>query len=187
MFELILLPVLISGAAILAHVHQKPPERSSILTVKASQHNQEPTFTDINFADDSVRGGIYGLLLGTLAIEKSQNPDVRKFAEKTVQANQMIIIELTAIAERKGISTAKTLERDQHRNMQQLSQLSGPGFDSKFLIEAAAEYRKKLRTFEREIEAGKDRELQKFASDALARVRALLKPAASFMGARITD
>jgi len=187
MFELILLPVLVSGAAILAHKHQKPPERLSILTVKTCRGNQEPTFSDFTFADDAVRGGIFGLLLGTLAIEKSQNPDIKMFAEKTVQTNQRIILELTAIAERKGISIAKSLDLDQHRTLQHMSQLSGAGFETRFLIEAAVECKKKIKTFQRELEAGNDREFQEFASGTIGRVKAHLKIAAGSTKAEAVD
>jgi putative membrane protein len=175
MLELILLPVLLSGAAILAHVCQKPHERLSILAASAHEGSQPGIPPDLAFVTGAMKGGVYGLLLGTLAIERSHNPEIMAFAAKMIRQNQLINIELASISRRKGISTAETLDADQRGLIQQLAQLSGADFDNRFLIAALTEYQDTIKTFQQEKQAGKDKELQTFASGTIPRLQKQLK------------
>lgn len=178
MFELILLPVLISGAAYLAHVCQKPPERLPLFAsepLQQSTQDKTPGTPDQAFMNSAANNGVYGLILGTLAIEKTQDPQIMSLAEKMVQANQRIILEITAMAERKGFGSTKSLDARQYQTVQQLSQMAGENFDRKFRSEADAEYRRKILIFEQEKNTGKDKEFQKFASDTMIRIKSRLK------------
>ena len=174
MLELLLLPVLLSGAALLAHQHQKPSERLSIMAVKPKQAARSPRVTDQSFIDNAARCGMYGLLLGTLGMEKSQNPDLIALAETMVRENQAINVELASILEPKGMSSGKTLNPDQRGVLQQLSQLSGPAFDSRFLMTVLVDRQEMLNAFLEETDTGKDKDLQKFAADNITRLKGYL-------------
>ncbi len=112
MLELILLSALLSGAAVLAHANQKPPQRVSLLALRGNRQNRDSISMDRIFLDKAAREGMYGILLGTLAIERSQNPHIKALAEKMVWESQFITFALASIAQRKGISAASHAARD---------------------------------------------------------------------------
>lgn len=179
MYELILLPILLGGAAVLAHVHQRPPERFSLVTpgstTMADRNNHLLTSADLVFVDKAAKAGIYGLLLGALGIEKAQDCHVREFAEKMVQENQRINIELTSIIQDKSIRMEKALDLDHRNILQQLAQESGSDFERNFLRAACARYDQVLQIFDWEMQAGNDKDLMKLASDSMPILRNQIK------------
>ncbi len=175
MVELLLLPVLLSGAALLAHQHQKPPERLSIVRAKRGQPTRPSIPADRAFVDQAAKLNMYGLLLGTVGIEKSQNADLIAFAEKMIQENQLMNVALTSIIQAKEMQIAKALDADQRTVLQQLSQFSGPAFDRHFLTAALAGHQQMIEVFTEETQAAKDKELHRFASDIISRFRTHLQ------------
>ncbi len=167
MIKLILLSVLLSGVAAFAHAQQKSPQIHTVLALGTNRQNQLLIAADLSFIDKVSKGRIYGLLLGTLGLEKSRNPSVQAFAENIIRENQIMNTALTSIAQRKGVDTAKALDPDQRSRMQQLSQLSGQDFDCKFLNEVLTEHLNMLRAFQDEVQRGKEIEFQQWAADAV--------------------
>jgi len=165
---------------VFAQVYQKRPQRLRVRALAATarattgRQNQLPVVPDQVFVDNAIKEGMYGLLLGTLAVEKSRDPHVRTFAENMIRDNQRLNIELTSIAERKGITPAKVLDPQQRTMMQQLSQLSGQDFDCRFLVAALNEHKTALETLKQETQAGRDKDLQRLASNILPKLRSHL-------------
>lgn len=170
MLEVLVVSVLVSGAALLAHVHQKPRVTVGVVPALESRPAGHSGFADTTFLERAARIAMYGLLLGALAIEKSRDPAVRAFGEKLLQESQVVSTVLTSIARLRGVSSSTVLDPHQRSIMQQLSQLSGPDFDGGFLAAALSGYQSALTVFEHETRAGRDEKLKEFASDMLPRL-----------------
>lgn len=170
MLEVLVVSVLVSGAALLAHVHQKPRVTVGAVPAVESRPIEHSGFADTTFLVKAARIAMYGLLLGALAIEKSRDPAVRAFGEKLLQESQVVSTVITSIARLRGMSSAAALDPHQRSIMQQLSQLSGADFDSGFLAAALSGYQSALTVFELETRAGRDDKLKEFASDMLPRL-----------------
>ncbi len=171
MIKLILLSVLLSGVAAFAQIQQRSPLSHRILALGANLQYQPANVASRMFVEQASKGGIYGLLLGIVGVERSGNPDVKTFAENLIRENQIINSELTSIAQVKGVSTPKALDVGQRDTIQRLSQLSGQDFDSTFLEAALAEHLDMLRVFQEEAQAGKDQDIQRFAFNAVPKLR----------------
>ena len=174
MLELLLVLTLISAAIILAQLRQRSPRRRRVVAAAGAgpslariSHFRPRQPLDKAFVQKTARGGIYGLLLGTLGIERGHSFQVRAFAEYMVQDNIRINSKLSRLAESRGIDTAKTLDPAQRAIIQQLSRLSGPDFDCQFLKTAILEHKGMVEAFRQEIESGGDQDLRRFACDIL--------------------
>jgi predicted outer membrane protein len=181
MFDLILLLILLSGMALFLLMSHKSQKKLNILALKANQqaspriraNAEKPVLMDRLFLVKAVKNGIYGLLLGALGIEKSQNPEVKAFALDMVQEHQIMNMEIIPIARRKGIGMPESLDPDQKNIMRNLSQLSGSDFDSSFLAAALEEHRDELSMCEGW--AMKDKDLQGYISHAVPKLKIHIK------------
>src|SRR5512146_1235026 len=99
MIKLFLLAVLLSGVAVFAHVQQRSPINHTMLAFGPDRQNQPSIWADMTFVDTAAKGGIYGLLLAIVGVERGRDPGVKAFAETLIQENQAINSELTSIAQ----------------------------------------------------------------------------------------
>ncbi len=134
---------------------------------QAPQPSTGLSSTDQTFVDKAAKGGIYGLELGKVAMEKAQTPAVKAFAENMVKENQTMNTELESIAQRKGISSVRPLEKDQRQGLDKLSKMSGKDFDTEFMKTALEEHQNTLAAFQQEAKSGQDKDLQHFAANTV--------------------
>jgi putative membrane protein len=188
MFELIFLIILLAGLSFFLIISHKSQKKLNILALKANQQARpwvrtradNTVMLDRVFLVNAIKGGIYGLLLGTLGIEKGQNPEVKAFALNMVQEHQIINREIIPIARRKGIDLPESLDLDQKDIIHKLSRLPGPDFDNNFLAAALEEHRDELSMYEKW--TMKDKDLQGFISHAVPKLKIHIKLGKNLIG-----
>ena len=82
---------------------------------------------DRRFIKEAAAGGMGEVAFSEMA-EKSENPDVKRFAEKMVRDHTKANTELTAIASEAGIEMPKTLGRRSSKNPRPATHYAWDGF-----------------------------------------------------------
>jgi putative membrane protein len=108
--------------------------------------------------------GMLEVELAKLALEKSDNENIKKYAEQMIQDHQALNQELMQLAENKGITLPTNLSPKHQALKTQVSKLSGTQFDQAYINEAAINaHIQSLILHTRQIELGEDQDLQAYA------------------------
>lgn len=114
--------------------------------------------------------------LGKLAVQRSQNPDVRRFAQQMIADHQQGEKKLLQ-AMGKDASLKVQLNDEQRQTFQKLSALQGAEFDRAYIHHMVTDHQKVIDKAERFSKDNSDSKWAKFASDALPDLREHLKMA----------
>jgi len=120
--------------------------------------------------------------LGQLAVEKSSNEDVKRFAQRMVEDHGKANEDLKQLAAQKGVSLPSEPSAKQKAKKERLSKLSGDEFDRAYMSDILKDHRTGIAAFEQESDSGTDSDIKKFASQALPTLREHLKQAESVTG-----
>jgi len=99
----------------------------------------ELTEKDKYFLENTAQTARYELEGSKLAISKSTNANVIRFAKKTVQDYTKLTNELAALAQAKELNVATELNPTQQENLQLLANKEGAEFDAQYAAVVAEE------------------------------------------------
>lgn len=119
-----------------------------------------------DFVDSAAEGGIAEVVTGKLALEKSQNAEVRKFAEQMVNDHTKVNQELMALAKRLNIDVPDEASlTDKARKM--ILDMREESFDRAYANNQVDAHEKTIELFKREAESSDKAELKAFAKEKL--------------------
>jgi putative membrane protein len=118
------------------------------------------------FVKKAALAGMTEVELGKIALNKSQNPDVRSFAQRMVQDHTKANTELTSIAQAKNIEVPKSLDAEHKSMVEMMRTKSGAEFDAAYSEHMRADHSKAIELFEGASKS-MDAELASFAGKTL--------------------
>jgi len=142
------------------------------------------------FVDQAVRGGMAEVMLGRLAMQRSQSQEVRRFALDMINDHRAANRELMRIADRRGFDVSSRMDMAHHETQRWLSSLSADRFDRAYMREMVRDHDRTVAMFERYAQDGTDRDLRAFAARTLPTLRdhqQLAHSVAADVGARVAS
>jgi putative membrane protein len=124
--------------------------------------NQE----DRTFVKEATVGGLAEVQLSKIAL-KSENADVKGFADRMVRDHAAANEQLTAIATRLGAEVPKALDSEHERMREKLRTLHGKAFDDQYVHAMVEDHDKAVKLFQQEERSGHADELKQFAEKTL--------------------
>jgi len=120
-----------------------------------------------SFVTEAASGGMAEVELGKLASTKSQNADVKKFAEMMVTDHSKANDELKSLASKKNI-TLPTAPIAKHQSViQKLQGMSGADFDKAYVNDMLEDHEKDVAEFEKQSQSNPDADVKAFAAKTL--------------------
>lgn len=120
--------------------------------VPANQANA----VDLAFVNEAAQFGEANIMLGQLALQRSQNQSVRQFAQAEVAEQQNNKKQLTQIAPRLRVTLPTAPGPKYQAIMQRFQQLSGTQFDNAYLDEGVNAHLEAASLFQREAAFGRN-------------------------------
>lgn len=120
----------------------------------------------IAFVKKAAQDGMTEVEAGKVALEKSQDPAVRSFAQKMVTDHGKANAELSSIAQSKGMDVPKQLDAEHQGMVDALSAKSGAEFDREYAQHMNMDHGKAIALFEGASKSS-DAELASFAKKTL--------------------
>ena len=120
----------------------------------------------LQFVKEAAAGGLAEVELSKLA-QKSENADVKSFADRMVQDHTAANQELMTIATGLGIAVPKALDAQHERVRQNLAALHGKVFDERYMQDMVEDHNKTVALFQAEERSGSSAELKQFAQKTL--------------------
>ncbi len=109
-----------------------------------------------------------------LALKRSQNTQVRQYAQMMIQQHTQSSHKLKPIAAQKGVTLPKTLGAENQALLNQLTKLSGTRFDQAYMSGQSKAHTKTQAIYQKELKQGQDTTVKAFASQVLPIVTAHL-------------
>jgi putative membrane protein len=129
------------------------------VTMSGAMHAQDTKSADKTFIKDSSEGSLAEVNYAKLALEKSQDPNVRKFAEKMIVDHEKLIASMKPFAEKYDVKPSGTPIMD-HAKYQELKMKSGISFDRAYVEAMVKDHHDDLDTFIKEENSTADAELK---------------------------
>lgn len=156
-----------------AKAQQNPPSTQRENTRRMGN----PTQFDETFVRNAAEGGMAEVKLAQLAEEKTQNPEVRKFARRMVEDHTKANDELKQIASRENINLPTDVSRKDAQTYESLSKLSGEAFDRAYAQHMVRDHQKDVSEFKRESTSAQNPSLKQFAEQTLPTLESHLQEA----------
>ena len=122
---------------------------------------------DKTFAQKALAGGRFEIESSRIALDKASSGKIRDFANMMIadhgQANQ----ELENLARKKGLSIPTTVAADSQAKLDELRQLDGDAFDTRYREMQMDAHDEAIRLFQKASKEAQDQDLRAFASKTL--------------------
>lgn len=121
---------------------------------------------DRTFVKEAAIGGMSEVELGKIA-QKSENADVKRFADRMIEDHTKANEQLTSIVTGLGVDMPKTLDSEHERMREKLQPLHGKAFDDQYTHDMVEDHSKAVKLFQQEERSGHNTELKQFAQKTL--------------------
>jgi putative membrane protein len=121
---------------------------------------------DKTFVREAASGGMAEVELSKVA-QKSENGDVKRFADRMIEDHTKANEQLTSIATGLGVDIPKALDSEHERMRQKLQTLHGKAFDDQYMHDMVEDHNKAVKLFQQEERSGHNAELKQFAQKTL--------------------
>jgi len=135
---------------------------------------QAPSSADQAFVMKVGQGGMAEVALGTLAVEKGANKDIKGFGQRMIDEHGKAGAELKAIAQTKNIPWPDAPSAESKALQDRLAKLTGDAFDRAYIDAMVSAHRGTVATFQTELQTGTDAEVKAWATKTLPTVQAHL-------------
>ena len=121
---------------------------------------------DKTFVKEAATGGMAEVELSKIA-QKSENADVKRFAERMIEDHTKANEQLASIATGLGVEMPKTVDSEHERMREKLQTLHGKAFDDEYTHAMVEDHNKAVKLFQQEERSGHNSELKQFAQKTL--------------------
>ncbi len=154
----------------------------------SDQGDQVVTGGDLAFMNDAAPGGMAEVELGKLAVSKTQNAEIKAFAQKMIADHSKAGEDLKQLAAQKKVSLPPDVLPAHKQLMEKLSKLSGADFDKEYVKAMVEAHEKDVTAFENVSKTAADADVKAFATKTLPTLKMhleMIKGMADKMGVKM--
>ena len=119
------------------------------------------------FWTEAAQGGMTEVELSNLALQKSQNEEVKRYAQMMVDDHTKANDELKTLAQSKNVTLPTAMNSKQMAMKDKLSGLSGDAFDKEYMKMMVKDHDKTVKLFQKQADKGMDADVKSFAAGKL--------------------
>ncbi|HYD98992.1 MAG TPA: DUF4142 domain-containing protein [Alphaproteobacteria bacterium] len=94
------------------------------------------------FVADAAAGSVGEITLSQMALQKSQNPQVRQFAQQMIADHRPMLAEMGVTAQSQGLTVPNQIDPGRMHHSMMLSQMTGADFDRRYIQVSVMEHMK---------------------------------------------
>jgi putative membrane protein len=148
------------------------------MSVARGQQNA-PASADQKFVESAAKGGMLEVALANQAASKSNNADVKNFANHLIQDHSKGNQELAQLAQKDGLPMPSAMGSDEEKKLQKFSSLNGQDFDRAFIRHEIKDHKQDIKEFSKEAKNGTNPDLKDYASKTVPQLQQHLSMAES--------
>ncbi|HZY61438.1 MAG TPA: DUF4142 domain-containing protein [Edaphobacter sp.] len=132
------------------------------------QLSQDPNspghMMDKAFVHKAMEGGMAEVELGKLALQKSNNDDVKQFAQKMVDDHGKLNEQMQQVAQKMNVKAPTSISSKDKSTMAKLQALNGDAFDKAYIKDMLKDHKQDEKDFKHEAESATDPDLKQVAT-----------------------
>jgi putative membrane protein len=141
------------------------------------RRTDDKKFSDTHFVDHAYTGGQNEVLLNRMALQRTQNEDVRKFAQKMLEDHGKANQDLLLIVSEARIAVPDKPLPEQEKDLRHISSNEVKNFDKEYMDHMVMNHEKSVKLFEQGSKELKNEKLKEFATKTLPVIKEHLKMA----------
>ncbi len=124
---------------------------------------------------------------GRLALGKTNNADIKQFAQHMMDDHTKANAELRVLADKKGVPLPAVTDEDHRKDAARMAELKGVDFDRAYAAAMLSDHQKAVALFEQHPRKGKDADVRAYAEKTLPTLRKHLSMAEELNGKVLTS
>ena len=128
------------------------------------------SMTPNNFLTEAAEGNIAEIQLSTLALTRTQNPEVRALAQQIITDHVSVSDAIKPIAEKKSVTLPLELNSKHKSLSEKLTKISGAEFDREYVKAMVEDHEKDVKAFQTQAQSGTDAEVKDFAAKTVPKL-----------------
>jgi putative membrane protein len=123
-----------------------------------------PSATDRMFVKSAMQGGLAEVQLGQLTLQKSNNDQVKQFAQHMIDDHTKLNDEMKPVAQQLGVVVPTEVSKKDRNLMNKMQALSGPAYDQAYIKDMVKDHKNDLSEFQTEASSGQDQTVKDAAA-----------------------
>jgi putative membrane protein len=165
--------VLLCGSMGLAQAGQQPnspagqtPSQNPAMDSQMNGMNAsgQPSAMDKMFVKKALQGGMAEVQLGQLTLQKSNNDQVKQFAQRMIDDHTKLGEQMKPVAQQLGVSDPNGVSKKDKSTLAKLQALSGPAYDEAYIRDMVKDHKQDLSDFQAEASSGQDQTVKDAAN-----------------------
>jgi putative membrane protein len=116
----------------------------------------QPSPVDRMFVGKAMQGSMAEVQLGQLTLQKSNNPQVKEFAQRMIDDHTKLNEQMKPVAQQLGVTVPDQISKGDRKTMAKLQGLSGSAYDQAYIKDMVKDHKQDLTEFQMEASSGQD-------------------------------
>jgi len=142
----------------------QPPGQNPSMDPRMNGMQAGASATDRVFVKSALQGGMAEVQLGQLTLQKSNNDQVKQFAQRMIDDHTKLNEEMKPVAQQLGVVVPTEVSKKDRNVMNKLQALSGPAYDQAYIKDMVKDHKGDLSEFQAEASSGQDQTVKDAAA-----------------------
>jgi putative membrane protein len=116
----------------------------------------QPSSVDKMFVSKAMQGSLAEVQLGQLTLQKSNNPQVKEFAQRMIDDHTKLNEQMKPVAQQLGVTVPDQISKGDRKTVAKLQTLSGLAYDQAYIKDMVKDHKQDLNEFQMEASSGQD-------------------------------
>jgi putative membrane protein len=143
----------------------------------SSQRDSDQSSDAKAFLREAISGNSAEIALAEVAQRKSQNKDVKQFAEMIRKDHRQANEKIKPLAEAHGLTINQPLDSKHQKKLERFQSMSGAQFDKEYVTDMLKDHQKDIGKYEKAVENVKESDVKQYAQNTLPTLRQHLQHA----------
>lgn len=143
---------------------QAPGQNIPDSQMNAMQQAGQPSAMDRMFIGKAMQGSMAEVQLGQLTLEKSNNDQVKQFAQRMIDDHTKLNEQMKPVAQQVGVAVPNQVSKKDKQTMAKLQALSGQAYDQAYIKDMVKDHKQDLSEFQTEAASGQDQTVKDAAA-----------------------
>jgi putative membrane protein len=116
----------------------------------------QPSPVDRMFVGKAMQGSLAEVQLGQLTLQKSNNAQVKEFAQRMIDDHTKLNEQMKPVAQQLGVTVPDQISKGDRKTIAKLQALSGTAYDQAYIKDMVKDHKQDLNEFQMEASSGQD-------------------------------
>jgi putative membrane protein len=165
-----------AGGGSMQQPTQQPTQPGSSTSPGMQQQNQQQQMGGMNsptgpamdkeFVKKALEGSMAEVQMGQLALQKSNDDQVKQFAQRMVDDHGKMVEQMKPAAEQMGVKVPEGPSKSQMKSMDKMKALSGDAFDQAYIKDMVKDHKKDDSEFKQEAQSTQNPQLKQLVMES---------------------